>query len=87
MLSWVWVNRRIFLLIEVWLKEHARSNRLLTFCSIQPPDHGMLVLTNKQVLLARWDAVGTVHVFRQEFTLEDAMELHAFAPLEALPCM
>jgi hypothetical protein len=27
---------------------------------------------------------GTVHVFRQKFTLEDAIEFHAFAPLEAL---
>jgi hypothetical protein len=27
-----------------------------------------------------------VRVFRQELTPEDAIELHAFAPLEALPC-
>jgi hypothetical protein len=25
--------------------------------------------------------------FRQRFTLEDAIELHTFAPLEALPCV
>jgi hypothetical protein len=25
--------------------------------------------------------------FRTEFTREDAIELHAFAPLEALPCV
>jgi hypothetical protein len=31
--------------------------------------------------------VGTVRVFRQNFTLEDAIEFHAFAPLEALPCV
>ena len=30
---------------------------------------------------------GTVRVFRQKFTLEDAIELHAFAPLEALACV
>jgi hypothetical protein len=30
---------------------------------------------------------GTVRVFRLEFTLEDAIEFHAFAPHEALPCM
>jgi hypothetical protein len=30
---------------------------------------------------------GTVRVFRQKFTLEDAIEFHAFAPLEALPCV
>jgi hypothetical protein len=29
----------------------------------------------------------TVSVFRQKFTLEDAFELHAFAPREALPCV
>jgi hypothetical protein len=28
---------------------------------------------------------GTVRVFRQELTLEDTIEFHAFAPLEALP--
>ena len=27
--------------------------------------------------------MGTVRVFRQKFTLEDAIEFHAFAPLEA----
>jgi hypothetical protein len=27
----------------------------------------------------------TVRVFGQKFTLEDAIELHAFAPLETLP--
>jgi hypothetical protein len=25
--------------------------------------------------------------FQMEFTLEDAIELHTFAPLEALPCV
>jgi hypothetical protein len=30
---------------------------------------------------------GTVRVFRQKFALEDAIEFHAFAPLEALPCV
>jgi hypothetical protein len=31
---------------------------------------------------------GTVRVIRQEFTIEDAIEFHAFAPpLEALPCV
>jgi hypothetical protein len=30
---------------------------------------------------------GTVLVFRLEFVLEDAIELHAFAPLEARPCV
>jgi arylsulfatase A-like enzyme len=30
---------------------------------------------------------GKVRVFRQEFALEDAIEIHAFALLEALPCM
>jgi hypothetical protein len=30
---------------------------------------------------------GTVRVYRQKFTLEDAIELHAFALLEALPGM
>jgi hypothetical protein len=29
----------------------------------------------------------TVRVFRQEFTLEDAIVLHAIAPLEALACV
>jgi hypothetical protein len=29
----------------------------------------------------------TVCVFRQEFALEDAIEFHAFAPLEALACV
>jgi hypothetical protein len=29
----------------------------------------------------------TVRVYRQRFTLEDAIEFHAFAPLEARPCM
>jgi hypothetical protein len=29
----------------------------------------------------------TVRVFRQTLVFEDAIELHAFAPLEALPCM
>jgi hypothetical protein len=29
---------------------------------------------------------GTVRVFRQKYTLEDAIGLHAFAPLEALTC-
>jgi len=29
----------------------------------------------------------TVRVFRQKFTFEDAIELHAFAPLEALACV
>jgi hypothetical protein len=29
----------------------------------------------------------TVLVFRQKFTLEDAIEFHAFAPLEARPCV
>jgi hypothetical protein len=29
----------------------------------------------------------TVRVFQQKFTLEDAIEFHAFAPLEALPCV
>jgi hypothetical protein len=28
---------------------------------------------------------GTVRVFDRDFALEDAIELHAFAPLEALP--
>jgi hypothetical protein len=28
---------------------------------------------------------GTVRVFRQRFTLEDAIGIHAFVPLEALP--
>ena len=31
--------------------------------------------------------LGTVRVFRQRFALEDAIEFHAFAPLEALPCV
>jgi hypothetical protein len=26
-------------------------------------------------------------IFRQEFTLEDAIGSHAFAPLEVLPCV
>jgi hypothetical protein len=31
---------------------------------------------------------GTVRVFRQTFTLDDANEVHAFGPLEALlPCV
>jgi hypothetical protein len=30
---------------------------------------------------------GTVRIFRQKFTREDAIEFHAFAPLEALPCV
>ena len=30
---------------------------------------------------------GTVLVYRQEFTLEGAIEFHAFAPVEALPCV
>jgi hypothetical protein len=30
---------------------------------------------------------GTVRVFRQTFPLEDAVEFHGFAPLEALPCV
>jgi hypothetical protein len=29
----------------------------------------------------------TVRLFRQKATLEDAIEFHAFAPLEALPCV
>jgi hypothetical protein len=29
---------------------------------------------------------GIVFVSRQKFTLEDTIEFHAFAPLEALPC-
>jgi hypothetical protein len=29
----------------------------------------------------------TVRVFRQGFTLEDAIEFHAFAPVKALPCV
>jgi magnesium-transporting ATPase (P-type) len=32
-------------------------------------------------------AIGMVRAFRQEFTLEDAIEFHAFALLEALPCV
>jgi hypothetical protein len=28
-----------------------------------------------------------VCVFQQKFALEDAIKFHAFAPLEALPCM
>jgi hypothetical protein len=31
--------------------------------------------------------LGTVRVFRQKFTLDEPMELHGFAPLEALPCV
>ena len=39
-------------------------------------------------LLQEWVGQrGTVRVFRQEFTLEDAIGSHAVAPLEALPCM
>jgi hypothetical protein len=30
---------------------------------------------------------GTVRVFRLKFTIEDAIELNAFAPLEALACV
>jgi hypothetical protein len=33
------------------------------------------------------EAQGTVRVFRQDFSLEDAIEFHAFAPREALPCV
>jgi hypothetical protein len=32
-------------------------------------------------------ATGTVRVFRQKFTPDDDIELHAFAPLEVLPCV
>jgi hypothetical protein len=32
-------------------------------------------------------AVGTVRVLRQEFALEDGIAFHAFASLEALPCV
>ena len=32
-------------------------------------------------------AVCTVLVFKQEFTLEDAVGIHAFVPLDALPCV
>jgi hypothetical protein len=31
--------------------------------------------------------MGTVRVFQQKFTLEDAIEVHALDPLEALPCV
>jgi hypothetical protein len=35
-----------------------------------------------------WGRGGTVLDIRQTvFTLEDAIEVHAFAPLEALPCV
>jgi hypothetical protein len=30
---------------------------------------------------------GTVRVFRQDFALEDSIEMHVFALLEALPCV
>jgi hypothetical protein len=33
------------------------------------------------------DSLGTVPVFRQEFTLEDAIEFHTAALVEALPCV
>jgi hypothetical protein len=29
----------------------------------------------------------TVRIFRQKFTLEDTIEIQAYAPLEALPCV
>jgi hypothetical protein len=39
-------------------------------------------------LLLGWFAeLRTVLVFRQNFALEDVIECHAFAPLEALPCV
>jgi hypothetical protein len=31
--------------------------------------------------------IGMLRVFRLKFTLDDAIEFHAFAPLEALPCV
>jgi hypothetical protein len=31
--------------------------------------------------------LGAVRVFRRDLALEDAIGSHAFAPLEALPCM
>jgi hypothetical protein len=34
-----------------------------------------------------WRAARYGARFRQRFTLEDAIEFHAFAPLEALPCV
>jgi hypothetical protein len=34
-----------------------------------------------------WQGDGPVLVSRQRFTLEDAIEFHAFAPLEGLPCV
>jgi hypothetical protein len=41
-----------------------------------------------KISLANRGPSGTVHVFRQRFALEDAIEFHAFAPpREALPCV
>jgi hypothetical protein len=41
---------------------------------------------NNQKGRVRDHAVGTVSSFRQTFTLEDAIEFHAFVLLEAPPC-
>jgi hypothetical protein len=35
-------------------------------------------------MMGQSNMLGTVRVFRQKSTLEDAIEFHAFAPLEAL---
>jgi hypothetical protein len=37
--------------------------------------------------ISEYHGICAVRVFRQIFTLEDAIEFHAFAPLEALPCV
>jgi hypothetical protein len=48
-----------------------------------------LVVVGQEILVGRFNSkvVGMVRFFRLKFTLEDAIEFHAFAPREASRCV
>jgi hypothetical protein len=52
-----------------------------------PDVHGDALQVSRFGRYKRLVLAGSVRGFRHEFMLEDAIECHAFAPLEALPCV
>jgi hypothetical protein len=63
------------------LKVSTKHGGLIAGVGVPDNPHG----STYQDIEAYWPVypVRTVRVFRQEFTLEDAIEFHAFAPLQA----